>query len=70
LSEKFRQYIQGMPEFSSPTPNNASIQLFSTHIPFPVPILESKVKDTVTKGSSKLQITSVAMEAATVGVHD
>lgn len=65
-----RGYIQGMPEFSSPTPNNASIQLFSTHIPFPVPILESKVKDTVTKGSSKLQITSVAMEAATVGVHD
>lgn len=65
-----RGYIQGMPEFSSLASNNESIQLFTTHIPFPVPILESKMKDTLTKGSSKLQITSAAMEAATVGVHD
>ncbi|XP_024375858.1 uncharacterized protein [Physcomitrium patens] len=63
-----RGYIQGIPEFSSSARDNSSIQLFNTHIPFVVPILESKVKDNPDKGASQLQTTSAVMEAATVGV--
>lgn len=65
-----RGYIQGMPEFSSSASGNASIELFSTHIPFPIPMLESEVKESnLSTSSSQLQITSAVMEAATVGVH-
>ena len=64
-----RGYIQGMPEFStSAAATKETIQLFNTHIPFPFPILENKVKD-LNQTTTKMQITSAVMEAATVEAH-
>ena len=64
-----RGYIQGMPEFSSSAAaTKETIQLFNTHIPFPFPILENKVKD-LSQTTTKMEITSAVMEAATVEAH-
>lgn len=66
-----RGYIQGMPEFSSSSSSNSgSIQLFNTHIPFPVPILESQLRENHSKAPTKLHISSsTLLEAATVEAH-
>ncbi len=64
-----RGYIQGFPEVASASlTNSGSVQLFNTHIPFPIPILESQVKENRIMTTSKVLKASALLEGTVIKV--